>query len=188
MTSLLVNPTLEQVNAELARLCDAANKGQRTRTATMRIGVGGWEAASAMWRAGGDGVPNSYRGAATTTVVGCAWAERHGNRIVRLEATRDAAIKSSFGRRDRLPFNFGGAMTHWDKADNASVTANAPELASVRVEIGAADQLGSGFDLALIAFDPSTLGVVADWLDERGQATVAIRSWLARFAPVACGC
>lgn len=175
MEKVLVNPTLEHVNAELAALCTAANKGQRTRTATMQLDAAEWAADRGLYRAGGDGVNNSYGSRASTTVVGAAWVTLNGSRVVRLEASRTDAIASAYGRREKLPFGFNGAITRWEKADEGRVVRGG--LASLaRRELGAAPQFVlSVFNEA----DRLTAAVAADWLEENDLPAANVRLWLA---------
>lgn len=182
MTSLLINPTLEQVNAELARLCAVANHSQRSRTAELEISVTEWALPSALLRNGGDGVCNSYRQAATTTVVGCAWHEENGTRIVRLEASRTYAPKSSRAVREAFPFGFNTAATFWAKAVARVVATSAPELRDLTNQL---EPSFAAFGETCNLFDPATLEIIADWLQDRDLPNAAVREWVKRFAPVA---
>lgn len=186
MEKVLVNPTLEQVNAELAALCRIANKGQRTRTADMSVTEGEWAADRCMYRAGGDGVSNSYGSRASTTVVGCCWVTLNGARVVRLEASRTSAIASPHGRRDKLPFGFSGAITRWEKADERDVVrAGVWGLATAELAPAVPAFIGTSGPIGQCHF-PTTdcrLPVVADWLDDQNLPTTHLRLWLALGEP-----
>lgn len=178
---LLINPTLADVNAALAELCEAANKGQRARTATLTIAEQTWAADRLLLHAGGYGVPNSYRDfQPKTTVVGCCWSTlADGTRVVRVEAKRAIAARSAYGRRGALPFGFGTAITKWEKADPREVIRSGllpkvyDEIDPARGAFGTREELTGG--------DRTRLGVAADWLEERGMPTRFTRLYLDTF-------
>lgn len=172
METLLIAPTLKKVNATLKEFCDAANKGQRVRTAEMVVSPAEWRAKAAKLRSGGDGVPNSYRGLATTTVVGCAWVRLpDGRRVVRIYAARDYATRSAYGRTDRLPFAFNTARVRWERTPAADLV-KAYTLCVAVMELREADP---GFGTANEIITGGRLGPVADWLEEHGRPADYIR-------------
>jgi hypothetical protein len=87
---------------------DAANAGQRSRTAALQIDsvrakILAKDDGHAI--ATGGGVPNSYGYSATTTVVGVAWITEDSGRLhVRVIAARLRAPKSAHARRSIDPF------------------------------------------------------------------------------------
>lgn len=172
METLLIAPTLKKVNATLKEFCDAANKGQRVRTAEMVVSPAEWRAKAAKLRSGGDGVPNSYRGLATTTVVGCAWVRLpDGRRVVRIYAARDYATRSAYGRTDRLPFGFRSAHKTWERMSAADMVVTCA-IGVACLELREADP---GFGKAAEIITGGLLGPVADWLEEHGRTADYIR-------------
>ena len=181
MDRLLINPTLDEVNAALTLVCAAANKGQRSRTAEMQISSEEWQVSPvALYRAGGRGVANSYRQSASTTVVGCCWVPFAGGRVVRVQANRTYAPKSPFGERSALPFGYNTAITHWRKADEGAIILNDAAFAGLRAELDSATAFADLSTIERLA----TLPVIADWLDDKGLPSVAVREWIGRVAPV----
>lgn len=172
METLLIAPTLKKVNATLKEFCDAANKGQRVRTAEMVVSPAEWRSKTGRLRAGGDGVANAYRGPATTTVVGCVWVTLPDRRrVVRVYAARDYAPHSAYGRTSRLPFGFNTAHVRWGKASPTDLIRDYV-LGVASLELREADP---GFGAASDLIASGSLGVVADWLEEHGRTADYIR-------------
>lgn len=157
----LRNPTLAAVNAELARLAESANSGQRSRTATLQVAEGEWANDEFADFAGGEGVANSYRQRAATTIVSVAWVtDSSGDRHVRCYAARVNAPKSSYGRSQRHGFDM--TATQWAKASIWSLAL--PWLSAI---LDAAPAFSIVDDDGGVNVE--ALLVACDWLDERGR-------------------
>ncbi len=176
MEKVLFGATLGQVNAALDSMCDQANKGQRSRTAELNISPEQWAKKSGLLRAGGSGVANAYRGAASTTVIGVAWIVHNRKRIVRLYVGRDAAPHSSYGRREAMPFSFGTAITHWEKTSAIEVVRAGFHAEVLKELAPAVPMFGAAYEMVMPA---GCAAVAADWLDENNHPTTTLRLWLA---------
>lgn len=171
LESLLVRPSLAALNEELATLCREANRGMRARTADLRISDESWgQYHTYTTRAGGG---HSYRNA-RTTLVGCVWTEILDVRVVRICVERRGA--PLFRRREpvRESYPFGYSARQWADSTYLSIVIASPQLNDVRKELVPAmakwrqlhDLLGA-------------LPVAADWLEDQGLPTKAVRALLA---------
>lgn len=106
MDKLFVNPSFDEIYQSMDRELTRVNKGARTRLAEPCTD-GCLEAFNAIqrndagvFRYGGQGVCNSYRNRAYTTVIGVVfWTGPYNTKFVRLRVERVDAPKSPYGQR-----------------------------------------------------------------------------------------
>lgn len=169
---VVIDPTLEQVVDLLNEAAETANRGQRSRTvsasgmARLLAEKWGTMSASAQWDDGG-GVPNSYRGEASTTVIGFAFADIAGHRHVRVYAARWPAPKSSYGTGSSK--SFGLTSREFDRADIVALVYPALQaaLATRKKDKGVAAEM-----LRAVEADPldlATWSALADYLADNGH-------------------
>lgn len=169
---VVIDPTLEQAVALLEQAADLANAGARARTLSasglVRMLTEKWDTqGSAQWDDGG-GVPNSYRGAADTTVLGFAFfVAPDGRRHLRVYGARWTAPKSSYGRGDTK--SFGLTSREFDRASVESLVYPALQcaLATRKKDKGLVPEM-----LRTVEADPldiATWSALADYLTENGH-------------------
>lgn len=123
MRKIFINPELSEIIAALKDGTQEANRGQRARTAEFSDNE--YQKISENWHredwydyTGGHGVPNSYRGEASTTVIGVAWfTAPNGDRHVLVVANRTKAPSSAFGRSKADPFGGEKTLTKASQSD-----------------------------------------------------------------------
>jgi hypothetical protein len=195
MVKLLVNPTLETVNAELRRMCELANAGHANRLAALDVLPAEWRHPEFHMASSGHGVATRHAHAAdlpvphrTCTVAGYAWLTDPATRTryVLIHVARMTAPRSLRGDRSAYPFGYGTAAVRWAKATPSEVFRGALLAAQVMAEltpaIRAAFFAAPGGGAHVTWDDAAGIGAAADWLDEHGHPTEHVRAYLAALA------
>ncbi len=170
---IVINPTLDQVEAMLIEAAGLADEGARSRT----VGEGSLVAslreswakneADAQWTDGG-GVPNSYRQRAETSVLGFAFfISPTGERHVRVCSGRWDAPKSSFGRTGT--HKFGLSATLHDRAQVEALVYPALQvaLATRKKDKGLVPELLRAIEATPL--DLASVSALVDTLAENGD-------------------
>ena len=187
-----IDPSSHEVREAMLSRLDTANKGMRSRMISReRVNCEGWDLTewkpSGIYEWGGEGVANSYRGWATSTLAGLAWfTDAHGRLHIRVYAGRVSAPKSPFGRRgvEAFPHCYADTVA-------GPICAVYPELrpptilkkySKGRDRIDA-ELLSIADGIAANPTDPAPWHAMADWIDEHSaqeysyQVKGTINAW-----------
>jgi hypothetical protein len=170
---VVIDPTLEQVANLLVEAAETANRGQRARTVSasglVREVTEKWETnqSFADWVDGG-GVPNAYRGFASTTVIGVAFVDVAGRRHVRVYASRCEAPKSSYGTGKTGSFGLSASRYARASVESLVYPALQMALATRKKDRGVVAEM-----MRACESDPLDLlawSALADYLAENGDS------------------